>query len=175
MLMKKSTTLTLIILGPTLLSACGPSDNSAEAERVEAYAAKHGIEVDVEVGNSGEEKVVMERNLGTGVGQYGSNLDVPDDFPDDFPVHPGMNIHSVADMGVGKTIQAQVNKDADAIAEFYIEELEENGWTREAAESPVSALQALRFTNNGRVANLTLMPGGQGKTVVQIVVLKAQQ
>ena len=168
--------LTLVITGG-LITACGSTDSSNEAreKQLEEYAAKHGLDVDVELdGKDGKEKIVLEQNAGGNSGvktQAGKNLDLPKGFPEDVPIYPNLNIYGAAATPVGYSINALSEDDTDKISKFFSKEFSANGWS-EAENSQVGpTMQRISFKKGTRIANVTILNNDSRENVVQIGVV----
>ena len=139
-----------VVLFLSAASACGGDANQTAEnrnEQMEDYAARYGVDVDVE--GEGEDQRIVVNQPGA-AGQAGRNLELPEDFPEDVPTYPGWSIHSSASTGPGLTIGAMVPADVEAVASFYEERLPAEGWTaQDVSETP--AMRILRFSKDARV------------------------
>lgn len=150
------------------LAACGGADDSNDARerQMEQAAADRGLDVDVEIDDrNGEEQLVI-RGLGQGGDtKIGRNLDVPDDFPDDMPVYPGLTLHAAGKTGPGYSLQGQTADGVDQIAQFYQQQMGEQGWQAEGETAAGPAMRMLRFSKDQRSAGITLIEGDNATTV----------
>ncbi|MFN3232372.1 MAG: hypothetical protein ACE363_09465 [Alphaproteobacteria bacterium] len=155
-----------------MLSACGDSEQSREAE-LESIAAEYGVDLDVEINEeTGEEKMIVQQGSFGGVeSQAGMNLDLPDGFPDDVATYPGMQVYGSSGLPMGVSISALSDDTQDEVAAYFSEQMVGKGWTDESGPAPAPSMRSLRFTKDNRTANLTLLPGGEGGTAIQMTVL----
>ena len=162
------------VMAAGLLAGCGSADNDPEArqQQMQAYADKHGLDVDVDIRGSGaDEQVVIKHNAPGMNALTGKNLDIPDDFPKDVPVHPGISVHAVNSMGVGYMLQGTTREDVQTIQAFYKEKMPAEGWTALAAQ-PNPVMTRLGFSKGKRNATVTLMAAqGESPTTIQIGVV----
>ncbi|WP_375203603.1 hypothetical protein [Hyphococcus sp.] len=167
----KTNTIFAVLGAAALLTACGGGEEARE-KKMEAEAAKHGIDADVELDDKGEvESVRVNNGLGATVG---SNLDLPDGFPSDVPVNGGWSIISTSatpGQQGGFMVQAMSESSIAAIAETVQRDMAAAGWSETAADNPTPQMSRLGFEKDGRLTNYILMDGGE-KTSVQIVTMK---
>jgi len=168
--------LVAMISSAALLGACGGADNSSEAreKQMEAYAAKHGIDIDVESAGQDGEKIVIKRKLGPGQSQIGKNLDLPDDFPDDVAMSPKLRIHGTSKLPNGHMLQGQFQGDADTIASFYAQKMPAQGWSLEADNQPAPTMRRISYRKGSRIASLMLVSDQDGATTtVQLGIIES--
>lgn len=154
-----------------LVTACGGGEEARE-KKMEAEAAKHGIDADVELDDKGEvASVTINNGLGATVG---SNLDLPDGFPSDVPVNGGWSIISTSatpGQQDGFMVQAMTENSIAEIAETVQRDMTAAGWSETAADNPTPQMSRLGFEKDGRMTNYVLMDAGE-KTSIQVVTMK---
>jgi len=115
-------------LGLSLLAACDEDATQSRESELEDYAHAHGVDADVEAGESGEVRSVT---VNQGAGKVGSNLALPDDFPDDVPVYENLKLHAVTPIpGGGPSLSGIAGGDLGEVARFTLRRwLRTDGWT----------------------------------------------
>lgn len=147
-------------------AACGGDANQTadeRAEQMEDYAARHGVDVDVE-GDGDDQQIIVNQGVPGTTARAGKNLDLPEDFPDDVPTYPGWSIHSTAAMGPGTTLGAMVPDDVETVASFYREQLANEGWTEQGGNE-LPTMRILRFSKGNRVLGVTIAEGEDESTL----------
>lgn len=154
-----------------LLAACGGEGGSSATreQELEDYAAGFGANVEVDVDRDGETRTVTIQ--GPGGAQGGANLAVPAGFPEDVALYPNLNIVATAPLpGGGFTLQGHAaGAELAAVAQFYSEQMADEGWTDRSAAGAAPSMASLAFEKSGRTASVNLI-AGQGVTV-QIMVM----
>ncbi len=168
----KTNTLIISLGAALLVTACGGGSEEAREKKIEAEAAKHGIDADVELDDKGE---VASVRINNGLGAtVGSNLDLPDGFPADVPMGGGWSIIStsaVPGQQGGFMVQAMSEDSMADIAETAQRDMAAAGWSNTASDNPTPQMSRLGFEKDGRLTNYILMDAG-GKTSVQVVTMK---
>lgn len=121
-----------------LVVACGGGDESQEAreKQMEDYAARYGVNADVELqGEGADEKAVLKVNQPGMNARVGNDIGVPDDFPDDVAVYSGLTILSASKLPNAYMLTAQATDEPDAIVDFFRREMKAKGWTEQPASS----------------------------------------
>ncbi|PKP79052.1 MAG: hypothetical protein CVT81_00915 [Alphaproteobacteria bacterium HGW-Alphaproteobacteria-3] len=150
-------------LGLSLLAACGEDSTQSRESELEDYARAHGVDADVEVGESGEVRSVT---INQGAGKVGSNLALPDDFPDDVPVYENLKLHAVTPIpGGGLSLSGIAGGDLGEVARFYAAEMVAHGWTDASPPPAAPSQRTLQFTKGSRNVMITLMPASPGTSV----------
>lgn len=168
----KTKILMTVIGAAMLLAACGGGSDEAREKKMEAEAAKHGIDADVELDDKGEVASVRINN-GLG-GTVGSNLDLPDGFPSDVPMDGAWSIIStsaVPGQQGGFMVQAMSDESIADLAEQAKQDMTAAGWSQTNADNPTPQMSRLGFEKDGRMTNYILMDAGE-KTSVQVVTMK---
>ncbi len=169
--MKTKTVLT-VLSAAMLLAACGGGSEEAREKKIEAEAAKHGVEADVELDDKGD---VASVRINNGLGAtVGSNLNLPDGFPSDVPMDGGWSIIStsaVPGQQDGFMVQAMSEESIADLAEQAKRDMTAAGWSETSADNPTPQMSRLGFEKDGRMTNYILMDAGE-KTSVQVVTMK---
>ena len=171
--MKLKTTLNTtlsIFAAASLLAACGGGGGDEAREiKMEAEAAKHGIDADVELDDKGEVKSVTVNN-GMGA-KVGKNLDLPADFPSDVPVSEGWSIMSTSPTPGGFMVQATTGDSVEDTLAAIRKDMTAQGWTEESADQPNAMMSRIGFTKDDRLTSFNLMAVEPNLTV-QLVTMK---
>lgn len=148
------------------LGACGgPSGDEARERQMEEYAARYGVDADIEIDDRGEVSTTINT---AGGGQVGTNLNLPAGFPDDVPVYSELKIYSATPTPgqlQGFMIQAQTESAASDIVAFYTREMAANGWTQSESQPAAASMERLSFTKDDRTTAVVIMDTGASKTV----------
>lgn len=151
------------------ISACGGGSDEAREKQIEAEAAKHGIDADVELDENGEVKSVTVNN---GMGAVvGKNLSLPDGFPSDVPVPDSWSIMSTSPVPNGFMVSAMTDGSTDDVFAALRKSLTAKGWTEETTDQPNPMMSRINFVKDDRMTNATLIAGGPQLTV-QFVTMK---
>ena len=158
-----------LLAGGVLLAACGGGDNEAREKKIEAEAAKHGVNADVELDEKGEVKSVAINN-GLG-GAVGNNLDLPAGFPADVPVADDWSVMaSSAVPQDGFMLQATTGDNVDDTLAAIRASMTAAGWTEENADQPNAMMSRVGFGKGDRMTTFSLMSTG-GPLTVQLVTM----
>lgn len=156
-----------LCLAAGLVAGCGgdapQSGQSTQADQIEAYAAAHGVDADVQTAPDGEvESVTIDQ----GSGQVGMNLDLPDGFPTDIPLYPGLNIYGASTIpGNGYSLAAMSEAETGTVSGWYSAQMPSEGWQEAEAPQTVPGQTAMIFEKGNRRVMLTLTPGASGTTM----------
>ena len=157
----------LVIATGLLISACGGNNSVEDRERaMEDLAAKHGIDVDVDLSETGETKQVVMNTAG---GQVGSGLELPAGFPNDVIVPSDWNIMAAsAPMPQNYMVQAIAEDDLSAVLETLREEMSELGWTEAETAQMTPQMSRISFEKGDRLTGYTITQNGETQ-LVQVV------
>ncbi len=148
-----------------LLAACG-GGNDAKEQKIEDYAAQHGVDADVELDAKGEVKSVTVNN-GMGA-MVGDNLDLPDGFPGDIHVSDNWSVMSTSRIPQsGFIVTAMTGASVEDTASEIREKMIANGWAVENEDQPNEMMTQMGFTKDNRVANFNLLNTG-GRLNIQL-------
>lgn len=170
--MKPNITSLAAILGASaLLAACGGGDNtSAKEKKIEEYAAKHGVDADVELDEKGEVKSVTVNN-GLGA-KVGNNLDLPADFPKDVHVSGDWSVMAISPAPQGGfMLNATTTSSVDDTLSAIREKMAANGWSVENEDQPNAMMNRIGFVKDDRLASFNLINTG-AQLNVQLVTMK---
>jgi hypothetical protein len=161
--------LLLTLAVATGLTACGDSDTVAE-KAIEKYAEQQGVDLDVDVKDGGQSITWKSEQDGV-TAQFGGDVKVPDGFPRDVPVYPGISLQAASATPDGFLIYGQSGDSAQQVADFYVDRMVADGWTKESEASQENVMRMLTFTKEGRNAAVNVITG-DGGTTVQITATK---
>lgn len=153
----------LVLLGTSLLTGCGDSDEEQAEKAAEAVL---GEDADVDIDGDSVTFDDGDTSITTGSG-------LPDGFPDDLPVVEGEVVSGMASQdGASQNFSVVVLSPADVAA--AVDELrgllEDAGWSVES-ENEMEGLSALTFSKDGTEVGVTVLPaeGGDGSQVMYAV------
>lgn len=147
----------------------------ARERQIEEIAARQGVDLDVELDDSGESADTVTVNHGvTGyTGQYGSNVALPEGFPDDIPLPEGLTLFANSKIPGGFMIQGRSEQEAEALKEFFNQAATEAGW--QAGQSGVAGpVHQLQFDSGNRKLGVNITDGGSER-LVQISMMELPQ
>lgn len=169
-------TIAAMLAASLLAAGCGGSNQNASDEarekQMEAEAAKHGVDADVDIDSrTGEMSVKIDNGAGATVG---SNLKLPADFPGDVPIDPAWSIIAVSQApGGGHMAQALAeNETIDGLADKLRARLAAEGWTPGESAVATPQMTQLTFNKDDRLAGYTIIANGAGKVSVQVIAMK---
>lgn len=149
-------------LAMTVACGGGADSNEAREKAMEDTAKKHGLDVDVTVGENGDAEQIVINN---GAAQVGQNLNLPNNFPEDISLPSGWNIMSSAPVPNGFSVQAIVSDDADTIINGLRGKMSADGWTEAVADQPTPQMSRINFEKDDRMANFNIMANGETNMV----------
>ena len=163
-------TFTAAAVAAFVLAACGGSSDTDKREaEIEAYAAEHGVDADVEVDETGEVSSVTIRQGG---GTVGNNLSLPDGFPEDVKLPANWTIQSSAPVPPdGYMLTGMVDDTVEGVSAAVRETLTAEGWAETAADAPSSIMSRISFEKEGRMTNVNIMNTGGENLSVQILTM----
>lgn len=144
----------LLLLGPTLLTACGDSEEEQAEQAAEAVL---GEDADVDIDGDSMTFDDGENAITTGTG-------LPEGFPEDVEVVEGEIVSGMsADDGTSTNYSVIVSSSADiaAAADEARGLLEAAGWTLDS-ENEMDGLTTLRFTKDGAEVGINVLPSDTG-------------
>lgn len=163
-------TSTAAILAAFAVTACGGSADSDKREaEIEAYAAAHGVNADVDVDASGE---VSNVTIKQGGGTIGNDLDLPDDFPADVKLPSDWAVQSLSPVPNGFMLTGMVDDDVEGVSAAIREALTTEGWTETAADAPSPIMSRINFEKGTRMTNVNIMNTGGEKLSVQLMTME---
>ncbi|MFP5328316.1 MAG: hypothetical protein ACLGHT_12640 [Acidimicrobiia bacterium] len=135
-------------------SASGQANNAADSSDDKGGGDDSDDDAKVSVSGDGDDgKVKIETKDGTFEG--GSGAELPDDFPDDFPMPDDAEVQFAGsqsgDDGDAMTVIFKTKEPAEDVYEFYVEELENEGYDVSqtfSGESDGNFGGTLAFTNS---------------------------
>ncbi len=153
-----------------LIASCGGGDKESQEKKMEAEAAKHGFDADVELNDDGDVEKVKIKTLGGA--EVGQNLDLPADFPKDVALSSDWSIMAVspAPQG-GYMVQAMASETSDEIVAKAREAMTADGWTEESYDQPTPQMTRLGFVKDNRLTSYNLMLNGD-TIMVQLVTIE---
>lgn len=157
----------LAIATGLLISACGGSDSVEDRESaMEDLAARHGVDVDVELSETGETKKVVVNAAG---GQVGSGLELPSGFPTDVIVPSDWNIMAASSpMPQNYMVQALTEEDFAAVLEAVRHEMSQAGWKEAETAQMTPQMSRVSFEKGERLTAYTVTQNGETQ-LVQVV------
>jgi hypothetical protein len=114
------TRLILLLPAAALALACGSDEKTVETQGGAFTVEREGEGFRI----SGEEE-----EIGAISGQFGENARIPDGFPEDVPVYPDARVVGGMVAGEGGMLTLQTDDDPEEVADFYRENLAEEGWS----------------------------------------------
>ncbi len=147
----------------------------ARERQLEQIARRHGVEVDVELDDSGQsvDRLTINHSVAGHTGQYGSNVALPEGFPDDVPVPEGLAIFANSKVPHGYMIQGRSSEDAARLQAFFNEAAVAAGW-QPGPSSATGPIQQLQFDLGRRKLGVTITETGTER-LVQISTIEMPQ
>ncbi|WOR13898.1 hypothetical protein RYZ27_08970 [Hyphomonas sp. FCG-A18] len=157
----------LALAAALLMSACGGTDSIEDRERaMEDLAAKHGIDVDVKLSETGDTKQVVVNTAG---GQVGTGLELPPGFPNDVIVPSDWNIMAAnSPMPQNYMVQALTKDSVNAVLETVRQEMSQAGWTEAESSQMTPQMSRVSFEKDDRLTAYTITQNGETQ-LVQVV------
>lgn len=150
-----------------LVVACGGNDAPGDRERaMEDMAAKHGLDIDVDLDASGEVEQVI---INAGAGQVGSGLSLPDGFPEDVAIPAEWNIiSSSAPMPETYMVQTLTDDTSESILRGLRQDMSSAGWNESDFAEMTPQIWRINFDKDDRMTAFTITSNGE-TNAVQIV------
>lgn len=159
-----------LALGAALLAGCGGGTNEAREDNIEDTAARYGLDVEVNLDESGETDQVV---INQGGGQVGQGLNLPDGFPGDIDFPIAWNVMAASSpMPNGYSIQALTESSTGDIVAELRERLAAKGWTETAFQAPTPQMSQIGFEKDERMANFNILENGETRAVQLVTMPK---
>jgi hypothetical protein len=148
-----------------LLAACGPSESEQDLFAEEVAALSEKAEQD-EASDNDRGAMTEAGDAGDPGVAAATSVTLPENFPDDVVLYPDMTLSAVTGMSDTMMLQGAVDQDMATITEFYQREMDAQGWADESDLAGADiGMRRLRFTQEDRVADVTLTPSGDQTSI----------
>lgn len=146
----------ICFLVSVLVIGCSCSEKAGEkvGEKIaeKAIEAQTGHKADIDVG---KESMRIKTKDGEMTMTSGKAARLPDNFPEDIPIYAGSALDMAMEVPQGYSLSLTTQDDVSKVAEWYLKEMVDKGWTKEAFME-MGKQTMLVFKKGKRGANLAI-------------------
>jgi len=140
------------------IAGCSCSENAEQsiAEKIaeKAIEAQTGQKADIDMD---KESMTIKTEDGDVSITSGKSAQIPDNFPKDIPMYEGYVLDMAMEVPEGYSLSFTTEDDVAKVSEWYLNEMTDEGWTKEASMD-MGSQKMLVFKKGERGVNLVVAP-----------------